>query len=182
MAAKKIPTWALVLIIVGAIGGVVIALGMVIAVTVAVPNLVRARDRAREVSAIASLRSITMAQELYAAACGGSFYSPSLENLGTPATGTAEAFLSPDLGKAGEVVKNGYVVRMRGTIAPAAPPTCNGLPAGRATVSYVAVAEPVDGKGACFAANTNAVIYQHTSSLDRAMPETGSPNVGRPVY
>ena len=76
------------LLIVVAIIGVIAA--------VAVPGLQRARQSGNETAAIGSLRAVTGAQSLYAAACGNGFFSPSLSNLGTPPAG-GQAFISPDL-------------------------------------------------------------------------------------
>jgi hypothetical protein len=129
--------------------------------------------------AVAALRAVQMAQQNYAMACGQSFYAPSLEALGRPPAEGGEPFLERDLGKAGEVVRAGFVYRMRTTPAPGAPAACNGVPAGEAAQTYVVVAEPVDGtSGPFYAMNTNGMIYQHTSSLARAMPENGLPAVG----
>jgi type IV pilus assembly protein PilA len=162
------------LLIVVAIIGVIAA--------IAVPGLMQARMSGNEVSAVGSLKAITEAQALYASSCGSGFFSPSLENLGTPPAGTGHAFLGPDLGRAGTVQKSGYRVVMSGTPASDAPSTCNGLAAGAALESYKAGADPVAGQGnRYFATNTTGTIFQHTASLYGTMPETGSPAAGRPV-
>jgi len=111
------------LLIVVAIIGVIAA--------VAVPGLQRARQSGNETAAIGSLRAVTGAQSLYAAACGNGFFSPSLTNLGTPPAG-GQAFISPDLSTGNTVFKSGYQVTLSSStgVAPDAPPTCNGLAAG----------------------------------------------------
>jgi type IV pilus assembly protein PilA len=163
------------LLIVVAIIGVIAA--------IAVPGLMQARMSGNEVSAVGSLKAINEAQALYSMSCASGFFSPSLENLGTPPPGTGHAFLGPDLGRAGTVQKAGYVVTMSGTPAGDAPNTCNGLAAGAALQSYKAGADPIAGQGnRYFATNTSGVIFQNnTGSLFGTMPETGSPGTGRPV-
>ncbi len=66
---------------------VVIAIILVIA-AIAIPNLMQARMRANEASAVASLRSITTAQISYLSVFQQG-YAPSLPNLGPPAGGGA---------------------------------------------------------------------------------------------
>jgi len=162
------------LLIVVAIIGVIAA--------VAVPGLMRARLSGNEVSAMASLKAINAAQSIYSASCAAGFYSPSLENLGTPPIGRPNAFISPDLGRAGVIQKAGYLIQMTGTVAAGAPTTCNGLAAGVALESYKAGADPVSGQGdRFFATNTTGTIYQHTAVLFATMPEAGAPNVGIPA-
>jgi len=162
------------LLIVVAIIGVIAA--------VAVPGLMRARLSGNEVSAMASLRAVNAAQSIYAASCAKGFFSPSLENLGTPPTGRPNAFLNPDLGHAGTVQKAGYLIQMAGTAANGAGPTCNGLAAGAAVATYKAGADPVSGQGdRYFGTNTSGTIYEHTAALFATMPETGAPPVGSPA-
>lgn len=162
------------LLIVVAIIGVIAA--------VAVPGLMRARLSGNEVSAIASLRAVNAAQSIFAASCARGFYSPSLENLGTPPTGRPNAFLNPDLGHAGQVMKAGYLIQMSGTAASGAAATCNGLAAGAAVSTYKAGADPVSGQGdRFFATNTSGTVFEHTATLFATMPETGAPPVGSPA-
>ena len=61
---------------------VVAIIGIIAAI--AVPGLLRARVAGAEASAIGSVRAVNSAQAIYAASCGGGFYSPSLTNLTTP--------------------------------------------------------------------------------------------------
>ena len=78
---------------------VVTIIGIIAAI--AVPALLRARIAGNEASAIGSLRAINSAQSAYSSSCGGGFYAPGLPCLGTPPTGSSQAFISPALGAAG---------------------------------------------------------------------------------
>jgi len=157
------------LLIVVAIIGVIAA--------VAVPGLQQARRSGNETAAIASMRAITGAQSLYAAACGNGFFSPSLSNLGTPPAG-GTAFISPDLSTGDTVSKSGYRVTMSSStgVAPDAPPTCNGLAAGAAMQGFFATATPSLGGGTkAFGTNTNHTIYYATQASPLAMTDSTSP-------
>jgi prepilin-type N-terminal cleavage/methylation domain-containing protein len=156
------------LLIVVAIIGVIAA--------VAVPGLQQARRSGNETAAIGSLRAITGAQSLYAAACGNGFFSPSLPNLGTPPAG-GSAFISPDL-STGTTFKSGYQVTMSSSsgVSPDAPPTCNGLAAGAAMQGYFATATPAQGGGTkAFGTNSNHTIYWATQQSPLAMTDSTSP-------
>jgi prepilin-type N-terminal cleavage/methylation domain-containing protein len=157
------------LLIVVAIIGVIAA--------VAVPGLVRARQTGNETSAISSLRAITGAQSLYAAACGNGFYSPSLSNLGTPPAG-GTAFISPDLSTGNSVSKSGYNVTMTSSsgVAPDAPASCNGLAPGAVMQGYFATATPQVGGGTkSFGTNTNHTIYYANQMAPLAMTDATAP-------
>jgi prepilin-type N-terminal cleavage/methylation domain-containing protein len=155
---------------------VVAIIGIIAAI--AVPGLLRARQSGNETSAIGSLRAINSAQSTFAASCGSSFYSPTLVSLGTPPTGAAAAFISPDLGGAASVVKSGYTITMAGTAAATSPASCNGLAANVTTTGYQATGAPVAGGGArFFGTNTTGTIWQHTATL-APMPEQAAPMVG----
>ncbi len=76
---------------------VVAIIGIIAAI--AVPGLLRARMAGSEASAMGSVRAVNSAQAIYAASCGGGFYSPSLANLATPPTiAGGDGFIGPDLG------------------------------------------------------------------------------------
>lgn len=157
------------LLIVVAIIGVIAA--------VAVPGLQRARQSGNESAAVGSLRAITGAQSLYAAACGNGFFSPSLPNLGTPAAG-GQAFISPDLSTGNTVFKSGYQVTLNSSsgVAPDAPPTCNGLAAGAAMQGYFATATPASGGGSkAFGTNVNHTIYWAIQAAPLAMTDKTAP-------
>jgi len=154
---------------------VVAIIGIIAAI--AVPGLLRARQSGNEASAIGSLRAINSAQSTYAASCGNGFYSPSLANLGTaPAGGTA--FISPDLGIAGVVVKSGYTIAMANSsgLAAAAPISCNGLAAGAVAQGYNATATPAGGGGTrAFGTNTTSTIFGATQLTALTMDDTAIP-------
>jgi len=157
------------LLIVVAIIGVIAA--------VAVPGLQRARQSGNETAAISSMRAITGAQSLYAAACGNGFFSPSLSNLGTPPAG-GTAFISPDLSTGNVVFKSGYQVTIGSSsgVAADSPPTCNGLGAGAAMQGFFATATPSPGGGTkAFGTNTNHTIYWATQMAPLAMTDTSAP-------
>jgi prepilin-type N-terminal cleavage/methylation domain-containing protein len=88
---------------------VVAIIGIIAAI--AVPGLLRARIAANESSAIASLRVINNAQQVYFTSCGSGFYASTLPILGDAPTGSSP-FISPDLGIAVSVEKSGYRVTM----------------------------------------------------------------------
>jgi type IV pilus assembly protein PilA len=160
---------------------IVLAIIAVIA-AFAIPGLNTARMSGNEASAVVSLSAINKAQQLYKLACGGGYYSPSLENLGVAATATNEAFLSYDLARTGTVMKSGYQFQMSGTAAAESPATCNGLGAGASLQSYKAGADPLaQGGGRYFATNSSGTIFEHTSSLFASMPEVGRSGAGRPI-
>lgn len=86
---------------------IVVAIISIIA-AIAVPGLLRARMTGNETSAIASLKVTTSSQVAYSASWGNGGYASSYAILGTPPTGTTEAFISSDLGHAAPVLKSGY--------------------------------------------------------------------------
>ena len=83
---------------------------------IAAPGLLRARMTGNETSAIASLKVTTSAQAAYSSSCGQGGYAANFAVLGTPPNGTAEAFISQDLGDANNQppIKSGYRVRPAG--------------------------------------------------------------------
>ena len=158
---------------------VVAIIGIIAAI--AVPGLLRARMSGNEASAIGSLRAINSAQSTFSASCGSGFYAPTLVALGTPPTGSTQAFISPDLGSAATVAKSGYNVTMAGTAAATAPATCNALAAGVATGGYNGNADPQSTSTGTrfFGTNTTGTIYQGTATL--AMTDTGAPAGATPI-
>ena len=78
-----------------------------IVASMAIPGLIRARMRANEASAIASLQAIQNAQLAFRTGCGSDRdYAASLPQLGAART------LSPDLTWAPVVIKSGYRVTL----------------------------------------------------------------------
>jgi prepilin-type N-terminal cleavage/methylation domain-containing protein len=153
--------------------------------TLAVPGLMRARGAAHSASAVATLRVVNSAQLGYAITCGLGFYAPDLPTLGVSPAGAPDAYLPPELAAGPTFIKSGYNFSMAGTSLPGAPPSCNGVAAGRLAPGYAAVADQLGatpGDGRFFGTNADGVIFEHASSLAPLMPETGSPAAGRPVH
>jgi type II secretory pathway pseudopilin PulG len=151
--------------------------------TLAIPGLMRARGAAQVSSAIGTMRGINSAQLSYAITCGLGFYSPDLPTLGVKPAGATEAFLGPDMTGGATFIKSGYNFSMAGTALSGAPATCNGLAAGSAAPGYAVVADSLDPiqNNRFFGSNADAVIYEHTGSLARTMPENGAPLAGSPI-
>ena len=148
----------------------------------ALPRLLMAKQAADASSAIASLRTINSSQAGYSMSCGSGFYAPDLTVLAQIPPGGNLAFISPDLSYAPSPVKSGYTFQLVGTASPAAPATCNGVPAGAATKSFKAGADPgTPTNYRYFATNSAHTIYEDTSSLYAAMPEVGVPLTGHPL-
>lgn len=92
---------------------IVIAIILII-ITVAVPNLTRARMHAQETAALAAIKTLHTAQVQYYSTYGK--YATSLAELGPPASGSANASAADVIGAdlaAGK--KQGYVFTMTGT-------------------------------------------------------------------
>jgi type IV pilus assembly protein PilA len=140
---------------------VVAIIGIIAAI--AVPGLLRARMSGNEASAIGSLRAIVSGQASFSSSCGNGGYATSLEDLGTAPDG-GTAFISPDLGKAGDVIKSGYIVVLAGGAdaveVAGEDATCNGVVAESA---YFATAGPQTHNGTgtrYFATDTRSTIFQ----------------------
>jgi type IV pilus assembly protein PilA len=107
---------------------VVAIIGIIAAI--AVPGLLRARMSGNESSAIGSLRAINTAEASYSSAAGQGGYSTDLKVLGAPCPGSAQGFISPDLGDPAlpsPVLKSGYQVQLTVAAAGVAGPNdCNG--------------------------------------------------------
>src|SRR5688572_28979446 len=148
---------------------VVAIIGIIAAI--AVPGLLRARMSGNESSAIGSLRAVNSAQASYSSAAGQGGYAIALSVLAAPCPGSAQGFISPDLG-ADTSVKSGYTVTMAaGTGNAVVAPDCNTVDSNTA---YYATAVPVTigttgGRG--FGTAAHGTIY---STVDgSAGPETG---------
>ena len=149
---------------------------------IAMPRLLLARQSANAASAIATMRAINSAQLTFALTCGAGFYAPDLTTLGVMPPGSNEGFIAPGLTSANTVTKSGYIMQLSGTPFVNAPVSCNGLAAGAAARAFKAAADPVVPSNArFFATNSNASIYEHTSTLFVLMPEVGSPAAGHPL-
>ncbi|HEX5214336.1 MAG TPA: prepilin-type N-terminal cleavage/methylation domain-containing protein [Vicinamibacterales bacterium] len=156
---------------------IVVAIISIIA-AIAVPGLLRARMTGNETSAIASLKVTTSSQVAYTASWGNGGYAASYAVLGTPPTGTNEAFISSDLGHAAPIVKSGYTFAMGAGAGSVAGPNDG---AGTATISaYLASATPQTfGTTGTrhFAVNAGNTIWQNTANAAITEPFTASATV-----
>jgi type IV pilus assembly protein PilA len=108
---------------------VVAIIGIIAAI--AVPGLLRARMSGNESSAIGSLRAINTANASYSSAAGQGGYATNLPILGAGCPGSAQGFISPDLGDPAlpsPVIKSGYnvLVAQSATGVALAAADCNG--------------------------------------------------------
>lgn len=142
--------------------------------TIALPRLLNARQSAGAASAIGTLRTLHSAQLTFALTCGGGFYAPNLTALGRAPGGSREAFLGPALTTSNAVARSGYVIELKATPYAGAPGSCNGLDPGDAAQAWRAFADPTTGDNKrFFGTNVNGAIWEHTSTLDGALPEVG---------
>ena len=158
---------------------VVAIIGIITAI--AVPGLLRARIAGNEVSAMGSVRAVNSAQSIYAASCGGGFYSPSLANLATsPTIAGGDGFIGPDLGT-DPSLKSGYSVALTaGPAAAGAPASCNGAAAGSVVSTYFVGASPVAAAGGrFFGSNQGGTIYQSKAAV--AVTQAGAPAGATPI-
>jgi prepilin-type N-terminal cleavage/methylation domain-containing protein len=135
------------------------------------------RIRGAEAVAIAALEAINQAQFAFMQTCGHQMYAPTLSSLGMPVPGGAP-YLSPDLTRSDELVKGGYLIKMAGTEAVDAPPTCISVVP---VSSYQITADPtspgITGTR-FFGTNTDRAIFADTGTFTGNMPETGAPPHG----
>jgi type IV pilus assembly protein PilA len=139
---------------------IVLALIVIIA-AFAVPRLLRARLAGNEAGAIASLRAISTAEDLYAKSCGQGAFAASLPVLGAAPPGSTAAFLSPDLTSGVSPQHSGYIFTVQpGAGSVAGPNDCNGTPT---ATSFYASAKPATFGGTgnrSFATNADHTIWQ----------------------
>jgi type II secretory pathway pseudopilin PulG len=145
--------------------------------TMALPSLYRARGAAQSASAVSTLRVVNSAQLSFAVACGSGFYSADFMTLGAPPVGAAE------LATGASFLKQGYTFAMNGTPFAGAPATCNGRAAGSSATGYAVSGDPLDAKGNpyFYGSNADGTIYQHTSTFNGVMPESGPSPIGVPL-
>lgn len=156
---------------------IVVAIISVIA-AIAVPGLLRARMTGNETSALSSLKVTDEAQIAYTASCGNGGYASSFLILGTPPSGSTEAFISADLGHAEPILKSGYTFTMKGGSGAAPGPNdCNGT----ATISaWLATGAPqtFGSTGTrSFATNQGNTVWQSTTATPPVEPFTPSTTV-----
>jgi type II secretory pathway pseudopilin PulG len=147
--------------------------------SIAVPKLVLAKQAAGAASAIGSMRTIASSQLTFALTCGNGFYAPNLSTLGRPAAGSTDPFIGGGLGVANTMQRSGYQYRLDGAPYPGAPASCNGVAPGGAAQGYRAAADPTDPTNTrFFAVNSNAAVYEHSSTLFDDIPEVGESPIG----
>jgi len=149
---------------------IVVAIISIIA-AIAVPGLLRARMTGNETSAIGSLKAVTSGEVAYSASCGQNGYASTFLILGTPAPGTAQGFISADLGGAAAPQKSGYNFTLgAGAGSAAGPNDCNGT----ATITaYLATAIPQafgTSGGRSFAVNAGNTIWQNNTNAAPTEP------------
>jgi competence protein ComGC len=149
---------------------------------IALPRLMMARGSAQAASAVGSLRVIGSSEVAFAITCGSGFYAPSLTKLAQPPPGGTDGFIKGDLGAADIMVKSGYQFQVFSTPYALAPATCNGIGPGVTGLAYKAGGDPLDvNNPRNFAANAGNVIWEDTTPLFGAMPESGDPPTGHPL-
>ena len=135
--------------------------------------------KGNEGSAVASMRSITVAQWQFALTCGRTKYASTLDALAQPVPQTGHAFLSPDLAQAGTFEKSGYNFQMTAKPLDNADPACNGA---AVADGYAVTADPVrpGTTGRVFyGVNTDRVVFEdEEKTFTGNMPETGPPPHG----
>jgi prepilin-type N-terminal cleavage/methylation domain-containing protein len=155
---------------------VVAIIGIIAAI--AVPGLLRARMSGNETSAIGSLRAVHSGQVNYHANCGMGNFGATLLTLGTAPAGSADAFLSPDLGKAAPVAKSGYDITLNAN----GPATVGAVPCNVGTLAstYETSADPsVFGSSGTryFHINGSGTVYFSTT-VAMTNAEVGPPAGG----
>jgi hypothetical protein len=135
--------------------------------------------KGNEASALASMRSITVAQWQFALTCGRTKYAATLDALAQPVPQTGHAFLSPDLAQPKRFEKSGYMFEMAAKALTDEAPACNGAPV---AVGYAATADPVKPgtSGRLFyGVNADRVVFEdEDKTFTGNMPETGPPQHG----
>lgn len=135
--------------------------------------------KGNEASALASMRSITVAQWQFALTCGRTKYASTLDALAQPVPQTGHAFLSPDLAQPGVFEKSGYNFQMAAKPLDNVDRACNG-----ATVAdgYAATADPVKPGTTgrlYYGVNADRVVFEdEEKTFTGNIPETGPPAHG----
>jgi prepilin-type N-terminal cleavage/methylation domain-containing protein len=141
----------------------------------------QSRIRTAEAAAVAALHAINQGQFAYMQTCGNHRYAPTLVALGSPAPGSPQGFVSPDLALADPLLKSGYLMHLTGTQATEGEKTCTGVvPLDR----YLLTADPqvpgVTGNR-FYGTNTDRVIYSDSQTYMENMPEAGPPGHGAEI-
>jgi prepilin-type N-terminal cleavage/methylation domain-containing protein len=138
---------------------------------IAIPRLIRVRTTANESAAIASIRAIATAEEVYARTCGNGGFASTLTTLGTSTPGSTAPFLSADLTGSATPRSEGYTFAIApGAGASATADDCNG--AGTQSAWYASAVPAtlfVSGTRA-FAVNTGQTIWEVAGSTAPTEP------------
>jgi type IV pilus assembly protein PilA len=142
---------------------VVAIIGIIAAI--AVPGLLRARMSGNEAAAIGSMRAINTAEASYSSAAAQGGYAILLSVLGDACPGSAQGFISQDLGQAAPpVLKSGYTIVLQTAGGGAGPNDCNGI--ATETDYYATAAALTWGStgNRAFASDAGGAIFQETAS------------------
>jgi prepilin-type N-terminal cleavage/methylation domain-containing protein len=142
---------------------VVAIIGIIAAI--AVPGLLRARMSGNEAGAIGSMRAINTAEASYSSAAGQGGYAILLSVLGTACPGSAQGFISQDLGQAvPPVLKSGYTIGLVSAAGGIGPNDCNGT--ATETDYYATAAALTWGStgNRAFASDAGGAIFQETAA------------------
>jgi type IV pilus assembly protein PilA len=142
---------------------VVAIIGIIAAI--AVPGLLRARMSGNEAGAIGSMRAINTAQASYSSAAAQGGYAIVMATLGLPCPGSAQAFISQDLGQAPvPILKSGYTIDLVTAGGGVGPNDCNGTPS--ETDYYATAAALTWGStgNRAFATDAGGAIFQETAA------------------
>lgn len=137
----------------------------------AVPRLLRARSAANEAAAISSLRSVAVAEDIFARVCGAGNYAVSLVSLGAALPGGGVPLLPADLTSSATPAKSGYTFALApGAGAIDGAPDCRG---DVTTTRFYGTAVPqsltMTGRRS-FALTTNHGIWQLAGAVAPAEP------------
>jgi hypothetical protein len=146
---------------------VIVTILLVIGVT----QLIRARARGNETSAVASLRVIASGEIAYSVSCGLGGFAPNLTVLARPAPGSEVSFIPPEFTTGSVVQKSGYSF----TVTPAQQSVpykidCHGT---RNTTAFYASARPVSYRSGCYlsyAVTSSAIVWEFEGPLPPPEP------------
>lgn len=149
----------------------IVAAIIAILAAIAIPRMVRVRTVANEAAAIASMRAIATAEEVYARTCGAGGFAVALPTLGSSTPGSSAPFLSVDLTDSATPTSESYKFTLGpGDGAAAGPDDCNGT---ATQTTFYATAAPatlfISGTRS-FAVNSKQTIWELPGSTPPAEP------------
>ena len=147
---------------------------------IAVPALMRAQISANEGSAIGSLRAVQSAEMGYHATGGGGGYAVLLATLATRCPGSAQPFISSDLGL-DPSVKSGYRIAVQAaTGAVAGRADCNGTTTSTGFyVTATPIAYPRSGRRGYASTGSATIFFDETGAppSEAAMASGAAPTI-----